>query len=332
KYSEYFSGKMDAMELRPNINVASEIFAKITGVSGPINYDDIFHLDNESQVLFYSLVIEQLAPVTIIHGYGGYKSEKGLRDVLLDYLDEDNYLKNLTKKKKKEKEKNTGSISMIRGINSIPTLITANEFSLVKTNGLPYSFSKERNKNDWAVIASGRDNQLGIMLELIWSKISIQFGISMPWGNDDHVEELAPLLYAKVVKKDESLGWYYRSFEMSTKKLKSLLPSKYEPLKISNGAIHLVRKLPLMPDGYIINNESRNEFNTKGFNLDEVVAELISTSYFALNGTNLLTIHSATYICDFDEYGFIDSQFQRLKSWCDNNEVNAGITHCVILS
>jgi len=332
KYSEYFSGKMDAMELRPNINVASEIFSKITGVSGPINYDDIFHLDNESQVLFYSLVIEQLAPVTIIHGYGGYKSEKGLRDVFLDYLDEDNYLKNLTKKKKKEKEKNAGSISMIRGINSIPTLITANEFSLVKTNGLPYSFSKERNKNDWAVIASGRDNQLGIMLELIWSKISIQFGISMPWGNDDHVEELAPLLYAKVVKKDESLGWYYRSFEMSTKKLKSLLPSKYEPLKISNGAIHLVRKLPLMPDGYIINNESRNEFNTKGFNLDEVVAELISTSYFALNGTNLLTIHSATYICDFDEYGFIDSQFQRLKSWCDNNEVNAGITHCVILS
>lgn len=62
---------------------------------------------------------------------------------------------------------------MIRGINSIPTLITANSFSLVKTNGLPYSFSKERNKNDWAVIASGRDNPLRIMLELIWSKISI---------------------------------------------------------------------------------------------------------------------------------------------------------------
>lgn len=332
KYSEYFSAKMDAMELRPDISVASEIFSKLTGVSGPSNYDDIFYLDDESKVLFYSLVIEQLAPVTIIHGYGGYKSEKGLRDVFLDYLDEDTYIKNLTQKKKKEREKKADSISMIRGINSFPTLITANEFSLVKTNGLPYSFSKESNKNDWAVVASGRDNQLGIMLELIWSKISIQFDISMPWGKDDHIEGLAPLLFAKVLKKDERLGWYYRSFELTSRKLKSFLPSKYEPLRISNGAIHLVRNLPLMPNGYPINDESRYIFNKKGFDLDEVVVELISTSYFALNGSNLITIHHATYICDFDEYGLIDSQFQRLRLWCDNNEVNVGLTHCVILS
>ncbi|MFP1809832.1 DUF6602 domain-containing protein [Lonsdalea quercina] len=332
KYSEYFSEKMDAMELRPNIDVASEIFSKLTGVSGPSNYDEIFSLDDENKVLFYSLVIEQLAPVTIIHGYGGYKSEKGLRDVFLDYLDEDSYIKNLTQKKKKEKEKNENSITMIRGINSFPTLITANEFSLVKTNGLPYSFSKERNKNDWAVIASGRDNQLGIMLELIWSKISIHFDISMPWGKDDHIEGLAPLLYAKVVKKDELLGWYYRSFELSAKKLKSFLPSKYEPLRVSNGAIHLIRKLPLMPDGYTINDENRDVFDKKGFDLDGVVEELISTSYFALNGSNLLTIHYTTYVCDFDEYGFIDSQFQRLKSWCDNNEMNTWLIRCIILS
>lgn len=332
KYSEYFSGRMDAMELRPNINVASEIFSKLTGVSGPSSYDDIFYLDDESQVLFYSLVIEQLAPVTIIHGYGGYKTEKGLRDVFLNYLDEDTYIKNLTNKKKKEMEKNADSISMLRGINSFPTLITANEFSLVKTNGLPYSFPKEKTKKDWAVIASGRYNQLGIMLELIWSKISIHFDVSMPWGKDEDTEGLVPLLYAKVVRKDGLLGWYYRSFELSTKKLKSFLPSKYEPLRISNGAIHLVRRLSLMPDGYIINNENRNDFDTKGFNLDGVVDELISTSYFALNGSNLLTIHHATYICDFDEHGFIDSQFNRLKSWCENNEKNAGIIHCIILS
>lgn len=87
-----------------------------------------------------------------------------------------------------------------------------------------------------------------------------------------------------------------------------------------------------MPDGYIVNDKNRNVFDTKGFDLDGVVAELISTSYFALNGSNLLTIHHTTYVCDFDEYGFIDSQFQRLKSWCDNNEYNAGIIHCIILS
>ncbi|SPZ51531.1 Uncharacterised protein [Serratia quinivorans] len=331
KYSEYFSRKMDNLELRPNVSVASEIFSKLTGISGPSNYDEISSLDEKNQVLFYSLVIEQLAPVTIIHGYGGYKSEKGLRDAFISYLDEDNYIKNLTQKKKENEEKKGDTTSMIRGINSMPTLITANEFSLVKTNGLPYSFLKEKNKDDWAVIASGRDNQLRIMLELIWSKISISFDVRMPWGNDEHVEALVPLLYANIVKKEDSLGWYYRCFEVSEKKLKSCLPSEYEPLKISDGAIKLTRMLPLMPNGYTINDENRAFFDGKGHNLDEVVAELISTTYFSLNGNKLITIHHTTYVYDFDKYGLVDSQFNRLKSWCDRNEIRTGLVHCIIL-
>ena len=54
----------------------------------------------------------------------------------------------------------------------------------------------------------------------------------MPWGDDDQAENLAPLIFAKVVRKDEHLGWHYRSFELSAKKLRSLLPIKYEPFRI----------------------------------------------------------------------------------------------------
>jgi len=332
KYSEYFSKKMDAMEERPNIDVASEIFSKLTGIAGPQCYDDIYSLPEQHQVLFYSLVVEQLAPVTIIHGYGGYKTEKGLRDVFVNYLDEENYLKQLTEKKRAQEEKKGDSVTMIRGMNSLPTLIISNEFSLVKINGLPYSFSMHNNKDDWVVIASCRDNPLRIMLELIWSKISVFCGANMPWGDDDQAENLAPLIFAKVVRKDEHLGWHYRSFELSAKKLRSLVPIKYEPFRISKAAIYIVQRLSFKSDGYAINDENRLLCKQAGYELDEIVEELISTTYFAINQNSLFTIHRTTYVLDFDEYGVVDSQFPRLKLWCDKNKLKLGMVYCITLS
>ncbi|MEA5103122.1 hypothetical protein [Pantoea sp. S18] len=332
KYSEYFSRKMDAMEERPNIEIASEMFSKLTGVAGPQSYDDIFYLPEHHQILFYSLVVEQLAPVTIIHGYDGYKTEKGLRDVFVDYLDEENYLKNLTEKKRAIEEKKGGSNAMIRGMNSLPTLIISSQFTLVKSNGLPYSFSIKNKKDDWVVIASCRDNPLRIMLELIWSKISVFCDTSMPWGDDDKAENLAPLIFAKVVRKDEKFGWQYRSFELSAKKLKSLSPIQYEPLRISKSAIFVVQHLSYKADGYAINEDNRLSCKQAGYELDEIIEELISTTYFAINDNNLFTIHRTTYILDFDEFGVVDSQYPRLKLWCDKNQLMSGIGYCITLS
>lgn len=331
KYSEYFSNKMDSMGERPDISVASEIFSKITGRCGPNDYDGIYHLSEEDQILFYSLVIEQLAPVTIIHGYGGYKTEKGLRDSFLEYLDEENYIKNLSKKKIEKEKKKGDKTSMIRGINSMPTLITSNSFSLVKFNGLPYTFINT-NKSDWAVIASCRENQLGLMLELIWSKISISFDVSMPWGDDDQLEPLVPLLFAKVLKKEEQLGWYYRSFEVSSQKLNKHLKAEYKPLKISFGALLIVRIMSFSGTGFTINDKYKKEFEDKGLIIEDAVTELVATSYFAINKNFLYTIHHRTYICDQDDFGYVDSQFKRVENWFKKNNMTCGIVFCIELS
>lgn len=331
KYSQYFAERMDAGELRPNVDSASDIYAKITGRIGPRKYDDIFHLDEKDQAMFYALVIEQVSPIVIIQGYGGYNSEKGLRNALIDYIDEAFFLKNLTEKQKDLYEKRKSDIDFIRGVNCIPTLITANNYSLVKANGIPYIFAGTK-KNEWALIASCNENPLNLMLELIWSKISLYFDVTMDWGNDDMHENLAPLLFAKVSELNGQRGWLYRSFEISSKKLESRYQTPYSPIKISKNALAIIRRIMFQKSSYLINDEDKEYFETKGCDYDALISELLATTHFAIDGNSLYPIEKLTYISDREDFGFVDTNIKRLGEWLNSHQMSHGLIHCIDLT
>jgi len=113
KFSEFFEKKLIEYEYEPNLAVAGKLFSRITGKPAPQKYRQIHDLEPEDGILFYSLVQECFAPVSIIQGYGGYKTESGLRNAFIDILSE-------------EKDSNDNGF----GIPSFPTLITTNNFCL----------------------------------------------------------------------------------------------------------------------------------------------------------------------------------------------------------
>ena len=75
-----------------------------------------------------------------------------------------------------------------------------------------------------------------MILELIWSKISLYFGASMPWDDGLQMDSLEPLLVAIPMENEKTAGWYYKSVEYSEKILKR------DCMK------WVMLQLPLMPD------------------------------------------------------------------------------------
>jgi hypothetical protein len=185
KFSKYFDEKLKSGAFLPDISYARKSFAQITGKIAPDQYSGINELPKPEAMLFYVLVQERYAPVSIVHGYGGYKTESGLRSVFVDILEE---------RFKKGDQR--------LGIPSLPTLVTSNEFCLIKGNGHPYLGITKADKS-WVAISSTRHNPARIILETVWAKIERHFNIEMPFGLDIDTETVAPLLLAT----HKETGW-----------------------------------------------------------------------------------------------------------------------------
>jgi hypothetical protein len=329
-FSHHFSEKMDRGEIRPDIKSASLYYSKITGEPGPEQYDDIQYLDNQKKVLFYSMVIEQLSPVNIIHGYEGYSTEYGLRKILIDSIEQNN------KPQKRKKANNTTKKKPINlnpylGMNCFPNLITSNNFSLAKTNGYPY-FMPSKYKNKFTLMASSRENPLRLMLEMIWTKISLRFGIDMPWGDDLSQEIITPLLFAQVLSEKERIGWFYTTYEISDSKLKNIERKEWIPSFISKNAMLIIRRISFTKKPFNINNEERKAVldfcNEK---LETLCDELVNTSFFIMDHDKITTNHRTTYILDDDEGGWVTTELSRLMQWVKAKKMRGTIIHNIIL-
>ncbi|MGA3825116.1 DUF6602 domain-containing protein [Pseudomonas chlororaphis] len=88
KFADNFEERLVNEGYEPDITNARRRFSQLTGKVAPEKYLDIHHLSSADGMLFYVLVQESLAPITIIHGYEGYRTERGLRSVFLDILEE----------------------------------------------------------------------------------------------------------------------------------------------------------------------------------------------------------------------------------------------------
>ncbi len=160
RFSEDFAAKVDAGLLKPDIGLARKTYSQITGKIAPEEIQQVNGLPKLEAMLLHALIQEQFAPVTIIHGYQGYKTEAGLRNAFTDII--------------QERAKKSGNGLGVTGFTS---LVTASDFCLIKSNGYPYLAIKD--DHSWVAFSSTRHNSALIILELIWSKISHHFDVAM---------------------------------------------------------------------------------------------------------------------------------------------------------
>jgi len=275
----------------------------------------IHQLSRSDGILFYTLVQEQHAPVSIVHGYEGYKTESGLRNTFMDIIEERSKL---------------GGPGL--GIPSFPTLVTSNNFCLVKGNGLPYLAIKD--EKSWVAIFSTRHNPARIILELIWSKISRYCSVKMPWGIDLDIENIAPLLIAEPIEYGGHAGWWYKSIEPKERRLTRDENSLWEPARVGAAETAAIN-IMAMNGGYLQLDAGLKNYLEKTHNctLDLVVKNLIQSRAFAQDGDYLRPLASMTHVLiNDDESGYIALERDRFDSWCQQNGRQPAYLTIVLLS
>jgi hypothetical protein len=282
-----------------DFRLARESYEKLTGRAGPRTAAALDALPAPDRLLYATLARQLYAPVTVLLGFDGYSTEHGLREAMLDIV-----------------ESNLGNDTNMSP-ELLPSLITAGTFSLVKLTGRPYIANGSG--DGWVLLASARHNVARILLEFLWTKISVFCKVRMPFGVDMDHENLKELLVARGVCKDEQLGFEVRPFSYPEKELKRAPLAVWEPAKLSAGAITLAEFVG-MKGGLLELDQSLADYIQRKHSvaLEDAVAELVGTSTFCRRENSLRTVTGQALIASFDDgSGYVDIDAVRLRAWCD---------------
>ncbi|MDQ6212127.1 DUF6602 domain-containing protein [Achromobacter insolitus] len=282
-----------------DIRSARLSYEKLTGRIGPPTAQAALNLPEPDRINFFTLFFQSHAPVGVLLGFDGYGTERGLRSAMLKVI-----------------ESNKGALAK-NFPEILPTLITAGTFSLVKCNGQPYLCRAPN--GGWVLLASGRENVARILLELLWTKISLFCGVRMPFGTDLDHEYFAPLL----VVEGESVGgrgkFNISEHKVSERNLRRPGTTDWEPRKLSAAAVDVARSLALQPCPLKLDVALSNLIHKKhGVVLGDAVMELVNTHAYCRSDTELRPIGINTLIVvREDGTGYADLNMDRLSAWCE---------------
>lgn len=259
------------------------------------------------------MVQETNAPASIIYGYGGYKTEGGMRNAFADIIEEKDH-----------------SYKEI-GIPYIPTLVTTNGFSIIKGNGIPYVMTVDDGKDSrrWVPLFSSKYNTAATLLEIIWSKISLYNNYDMDFGDDLVQENILPLVVAAPKVKENCIGWEYEVIQYSEKLLKERPSSSQWVPKEVNKIIDEVF-LELQCSNLMLSIDAIADI-AKQFDMtyQTILYEIKSCQFFkevsgvyTLIRPNLALLQSGNKL-------YLTYDINRLISWCRSNQVDG---YCTILS
>ncbi|WP_292950254.1 hypothetical protein, partial [Neptuniibacter sp. UBA847] len=260
-YSQYLFESDDSSKKKQiNLSPAYHNFSSITGITAP-EYHLRETLSQESLLLYTTLIIEQLSPVRIVLGYNGFKSEYSLREGFYKFLE-----KEITK---------TGSGQGF-GVPTFPSLVVCDNYSLVKGNGLPYKTLMR--DGYWDCLMSTTASPVLILLELIYTKLSLNYDIGDPWGLDDEVENLNEFLRAKPHAK----GWEVKYEMRSDEVLKSrIVFHAWEPIELSEVQNNCLTMINLT-GGISTNSPAFMQLvSDADVEVQDFIQELISTGIFS---------------------------------------------------
>jgi hypothetical protein len=257
------------------INIAStrRAFAETAGVVPP-DYKDVSSLPFDKEMIFRTLLVEQISPIRVILGYDGFKTEYSFREKFRKFLGE-----------------NVGKKGF--GISSYPQLCISGLHSLVKMNGQPYSAPLE--DGWWNYLVSSSSNPVRLILEFIWTRLALHYPLEWLWGEDLEVEIFHYFLRARAVQRDGTAGWdceYFKGTKKTVNEGETMV--KWEPTVVNAEQFLIFNNLCRDQEERINNPKLIEYIEKKGHNMEEFVKSLLATGMIALKGDML---RLTTYQC-----------------------------------
>lgn len=282
-----------------NIRATYKAFSQTTGDVAP-SADRLRTMSGDRHLIFHTMMADQIAPIRIIFGYGGYSSEFGLRSGFLDYL--------------------AGNLNKIGfGPPSMPNFIIAGSASLIKLSGHPYHVPLLPDGR-WPLFASSSINPLRFLLELIWTRLSNFADVSDFFGDDLDEESMSALLLVRPVRKPDHpglWGWELSPVRLSKEDLVEIGPPRHwQPVELSQVQFSIVNVL-CGKDEDIDAPGFRSYVASHGLDVDEFVTSLVQTTLVARNGRllQLTTSNCECMILPDGRYIAADNNTGRLSRW-----------------
>ena len=302
--AEHLGKLLEDGNLSADLSALRVHYSQISGDASPASVAEINRMQPQQGILFHSLLVDHFAPAMVILGFDGYRTEEGLREGFISIL-----------------ESRVGAGRGF-GIPSLPSLVLASEFSLVKANGMPYIC--KWSDNAWVAVASVRNNPARMLLEIIWTKIGLHYGVAMPWKDGLDMESLYPLLTAFVHVQDDAAGWRLEAFERKEKTLRARPDMTWRPAELSVAAMTVLNLLMFRGGFVSSDDEDLNGYllGKHGQTLEAVLVELIGTGYFMREGGFVRPIHPATMMLKLDGgTGYIAHDREKFDAWCTANDL-----------
>ena len=219
-----------------------DAYNSIVGEIGP-DYDQLSVRPLQNQMIFHVLVTEAMRPIRIVLGYQGFKTEANLRKSFIEHLGL--YVADPA----------TASVPKGFGPGSLPNLILAGANGILKLNGMPYAAQRDE-EGYWPLCASFGSNGLLHLLELIWTKLCYQHGVSDSiFGDDLDAHPVHPLIRCRYAQEGMLNGWEYAYFDANEDDLvddSSVRP--WEPLELDPVSAAVLTRL--LEDDLIVGGRS----------------------------------------------------------------------------
>lgn len=255
-----------------DVSPAQRAFAETTGIVAP-DLVDIDLLSPRDQLILHTLVLEHVGAIRVILGYHGFQTERGFRQSLISYLKQYVGINDL------------GARGF--GVHSFPQLIISGGYSLVKTNGRPYSAPLHDGK--WPFYCSTPTNPLLLLLEYIWTRLAWDFDIGGLWGEDLMIERFHSFLLATAEERDGiAIGWKYEYLDACEDELAATRDcAEWEPTRLS--AEQFVT-ISLMCEGRTVRFDDPDllaYLAERGLGIDQFKQDLLQTRLVAISGNEL---------------------------------------------
>jgi hypothetical protein len=256
-------------------------------------YKDLGDLPVEEQMIFHTLVIEQVSIIRIVLGLHGFKGELEFRKALVGLL---------------------GANVGVKGFSpgGFPQLIISGSYSLAKTNGLPYSAPLVN--GEWPFYFSTPVNPLLLLLEFVWTRLDQLFNMPELWGEDLDLEVPRALLFAK----GDRHGWYMRFIDPSEGELTSVPTIKpWSPAFVTLDESVILQRLCAGANVRMDDTKLLNWLQERGIKPEVLRDNLLETGLVAIHDQELqlITRNCLCAVLPSGEYVAAENSTGRLTRW-----------------
>ena len=224
--------------------------------------EEVESLPEHLQIIYHTLLMEAYFPLRIVFGYFGYNSEYSLREGFVKMLE----------------EKISSGNRKGLGVGSLPSLMICKNFSLIKSNGMPFAVPFQKKDFYWPILISTNNSPLLNLLELIWTRLSFKYEISSSiFGDDLEIDSGHRFLDCKFDKDSEgNKGWSYSYFEVNKTDLSRKFPKqKWKPAELNEVEFKLINVLCNVDEIKLNGKFFKNLLEDSDYTKDQLINSLI---------------------------------------------------------